>query len=871
MISCLNLNKTYSSQSETVHALKDVTCSFPGRGLFFIIGKSGSGKSTLLNIFGGLDRFDSGEVVIDGHAMSTFTSREYDAYRNRQVGFVFQDYSLIAHLSIHDNLDIALTLQGRRENDTAIRTALDRVGLPDVYHRKPFQLSGGQQQRIAIARALVKQPAIILADEPTGNLDRETGDQIFRLLKDIAADTLVLVVSHDEESAQTYGDGIIHMADGRIVSELTDFYDHSSCQAKIPVAGAPIHHTTLAAKTAFYFGMQNLKNRLFRAFLSMFIFVLSLFITSMALVLNRYDLVIGVSATIAMNDDEYIYFYPAAYDRFGILSKTYLDIPQKLVASSTQPLGGTGRTLPMISYGFSSEGKELLSFQQYGIIDRLSELTDFGLDFYEGAQEITDLTIVISDFFFDAIVTETESTLETGGSLTRTFFVQEGDEEVPLTHASYAYETVIGRTVNFYRGNGTDRTYGTPFSIAAIYHTDYGDFLNDNFEYRSSLTDLQMRKWELLIRHVYLTYANDEYVDTYGHPPSMNMFLYGRKYMSINIEELERAGFEVLLASGGGPEPISYRMSFDRFDATAWEELAIRTLTDDGVLSPGFVLAEDEVLISLGMYNRLFGTDLQSSDFFDGETVVTTPGHIGDTITLSICDTEQLSSFPDHDFVIVGVYMPASNDYFSFEVQSNDFYIHSDEFDLLQNASRRIASVLTIYIGDHTVQLDDLIRALVEKGLYPYFFSSDIYYSYEIGIQQIRNIVGLIGYVMLGLSLIIITNLISISITSSRREIGILKALGASNRNLYLVFLYESLALGMIVFLLSILGSPAIVLITNALIAKTDADTVKFVIYDLVMPLFYLLASIVVPLLATILPIRNIVRLAPAEAIRSAQ
>lgn len=201
-----------------------MTLDFPDTGMVFLLGRSGSGKSTMLNIIGGLDTPTEGELIVDGRSSRTFWETDLDSYRNTYVGFVFQEYNLMDGYTVGRNVSLALDLQGRRGAAERVDDILRRVGLADRFgntfaRRYPGELSGGQKQRVAIARALVKDPKIILADEPTGALDFRTGEQLYELLKQLSADKLVIVVTHDEDAARKYGDRIIELADGEVASD----------------------------------------------------------------------------------------------------------------------------------------------------------------------------------------------------------------------------------------------------------------------------------------------------------------------------------------------------------------------------------------------------------------------------------------------------------------------------------------------------------------------------------------------------------------------------------------------------------------------------------------------------------------------------
>ncbi len=222
MLQVINLTKIYKTKQATeTRALDGVTLQFPEKGMVFLLGKSGSGKSTLLNVCGGLDSPTSGEIIVKGRSSKNFSQRDFDSYRNTFVGFIFQEYNILNEFSVEDNVALALELQGKAKDKKVIAKLLEDVDLTGFAKRKPNTLSGGQKQRIAIARALVKNPEIIMADEPTGALDSATGKQVFDTLKKLSREKLVIVVSHDREFAEQYGDRIIELKDGKILSDVT--------------------------------------------------------------------------------------------------------------------------------------------------------------------------------------------------------------------------------------------------------------------------------------------------------------------------------------------------------------------------------------------------------------------------------------------------------------------------------------------------------------------------------------------------------------------------------------------------------------------------------------------------------------------------
>ena len=217
MIKIKSLYKVYRSKNlKKCYALNDVNLTLPDTGLVFVLGKSGSGKSTLLNLIGGLDKITSGKIEVDGNDISHLNERRMCNYRNSHIGFIFQDFHLIDSLTVRRNVELSLDLQNKNDNGE-VDDALKKVGLDGYADRYPRELSGGQKQRVAIARAIVKKPKVVLADEPTGNLDSKTSKQIISLLKELSKEILVIVVSHNLKLVNEFAEHIIPMVEGNMI------------------------------------------------------------------------------------------------------------------------------------------------------------------------------------------------------------------------------------------------------------------------------------------------------------------------------------------------------------------------------------------------------------------------------------------------------------------------------------------------------------------------------------------------------------------------------------------------------------------------------------------------------------------------------
>ena len=264
MLELKNIKKSYKTGEFVQHALKGVSLTFDRNEFVCILGASGSGKTTLLNIIGGLDRYDSGDLIINNMSTKKFNDNLWDAYRNNCVGFIFQSYNLIGHLSVLENVEMSLTLSGVKNKKEKALNALDRVGLKDHAYKKPNQLSGGQMQRVAIARAIVNDPEVILADEPTGALDTKTSKQIMELIKEISKEKLVIMVTHNPDLAKKYATRIIEVKDGEVISDSLPkekYKDKNNIEIK---------KTKMSFLTALKLSFNNIRTKKGRTFLTAF-------------------------------------------------------------------------------------------------------------------------------------------------------------------------------------------------------------------------------------------------------------------------------------------------------------------------------------------------------------------------------------------------------------------------------------------------------------------------------------------------------------------------------------------------------------------------------------------------------------------------
>ena len=359
MLELKDIKKDYVSGDATVHALKGVSLQFRDSEFVAILGQSGCGKTTMLNIVGGLDRYTSGDLVINGVSTKEYRDRDWDSYRNHSVGFVFQSYNLIPHQDVLSNVELALTLSGVSKSERRARAvaALEQVGLGDQLHKKPNQMSGGQMQRVAIARALVNNPSIVLADEPTGALDSETSVQVMEILKNVAKDRLVVMVTHNPDLAADYADRIVRFKDGVVMDDSDPYYPTpAECTAARAHAGEA-RRTSMNPFTALSLSLNNLLTKKGRTLLTAF--AGSIGIIGIALILSLSN---GVNDYIAKVEQDTLSSYPLT------IAKQSYDLTSMLTGDAGSADDSASDATATNDDGSSQEGNQQGSIQVFTML-----------------------------------------------------------------------------------------------------------------------------------------------------------------------------------------------------------------------------------------------------------------------------------------------------------------------------------------------------------------------------------------------------------------------------------------------------------------------------------------------------------------------
>ena len=375
MLELKNIKKSYKTGDFVQHALKGVSLQFRKSEFVAILGPSGSGKTTLLNVIGGLDRYDTGDLILNEKSTKKFKDKDWDAYRNNCVGFIFQSYNLISHIDILSNVEMAMTLSGisSKKRKEKAKEVLKRVGLEAHMHKKPNQLSGGQMQRVAIARAIVNNPDIILADEPTGALDSKTSVSIMNLIKEVAQDKLVIMVTHNPELAKSYASRIVEMKDGEIIHDSNPYEKKDES-----VDDLLIRKTSMNFLTALQLSFHNIKTKKGRTLLTSF--ASSIGIIGIALILSLSN---GFDKQINSFEETTLSALPV------IISKQSMNLDQESLDKMQNEMTSKEDDYPDIDYVLSQKNEELtyshtnpITQEYMDYLNQLSSKDVLGINYY---------------------------------------------------------------------------------------------------------------------------------------------------------------------------------------------------------------------------------------------------------------------------------------------------------------------------------------------------------------------------------------------------------------------------------------------------------------------------------------------------------
>ena len=786
MLELKGIKKSYTVGETKQQVLKGIDIKFRSNEFTSILGSSGSGKTTLLNIIGGLDIYDEGELIIDGASTKNFKDRDWDSYRNYRVGFIFQSYNLIMHQSVLQNVEIALTLSGvsKAERKEKAVEALKRVGLEDHINKKPNQLSGGQMQRVAIARALVNDPEIILADEPTGALDSQTSIQIMDLLKEIADDKLVIMVTHNPELAHQYSNRIIELKDGLILN------DSNPCNESEEAKERETKKTSMGLKTALSLSLNNLLTKKSRTFMTAFAGSIGIIGISLILALSNGVNNMAKSLERDSLSDYPITFEKVSYDIMGSLSKSFEesssetdieegklysddDIVKETVVSDELGLIKTNNLVELKKYIDSSD-----EIKQYA--DSINYKYDLELQVFNSDYEkINPSSIKENTNIFSELNAKTDNYKVLSGKMPENY------NEVVLVVSS---NRKVSDTI----------LYSLDIKDKATLQEDLIKIQKDsNYKVESksyTYDDILNKEFKLILNTDYYKEENGIYVD-YSNDST---------YMKDVIDN----GIDIKI---------------------------VGVVEDENATSSTIGYSHD---LTLMIINEISKTEIYNKQISNKDVNVLTNqpfDGVSDTYD-SLAQT--LGIYEESDPTSIIIY---PKDYESKQKLEDAFNNYNNE--------KKAAG-----LEDQVVTYTDMMKTFVS------------------GITKTINIVSyvLIGFVAISLivSSIMIAIITYISVLERTKEIGILRAIGASKKDITRVFRAETVIEGFISGILGV-GIAIIITIPINLIVKALAHVDSIASMPLLSGLLLILLSVILNVIAGSRPARMAAKKDPVEALRS--
>lgn len=911
MLQIQNICKKYVTGDLVQTALDNVSLNLRDNEFVAILGPSGSGKTTMLNIIGGLDRYDSGDLIINGISTKKYKDREWDSYRNHTIGFVFQSYNLIPHQSVLSNVELALTISGisRSERRRRAKEALEKVGLGNQLHKRPNQMSGGQMQRVAIARALVNNPDILLADEPTGALDSETSVQVMELLKEVAKDRLVVMVTHNPELANEYATRIVRVKDGHIVDD-TDPYE---IEQKLE---EPQHKNmgkaSMSILTALSLSFNNLRTKKGRTFLTAF--AGSIGIIGIALILSFSN---GVNTYITDIQKSTMTSYPISIeaqtiDLTSIMQKGQSSMKDSDVTHELDGVYSNGTDIEMASSITTSFTKNnLTEFKKYmdnpdseirkhirenGIV--YSYNTKFDVFTYdsEGAFVNTDGSTLKSSSQTSAtnmmadMSNDNGMTMMTGSTGKTNNFTEllPGSDSASVSQAvTDAYDVLYGNWPSSYDEAVLVMNKNNEISSAVLYQlgilptSEYKEIMKRIDAGEEVTMDTEKISYEdICNKEYYLLPASDMYVkDDNGNYKSIvsdNASLKDKAAdgIKLKISGIVRQNDDndnalINKAVGYTKALTDYLMDYaDKSEVVkAQRENKDINITNGMAFSPADDAAKiadaRTYLTNLGVSDKasMFKNMMQMV-YADNQQMYTQLMAMGEAQQAAMLDSYLEN--PD-DSTLLSIY----NSYIS----TGNYDDNMENFGVI---SEDAPSAINIYVD--SFEAKDAVSDCIKKYNEGASEDDKISYTDYVGLlmNSVTTIINVITYVLIAfvaVSLIVSSIMIGIityiSVLERTKEIGILRAIGASKRNISQVFNAETFIIGFCSGIIGIAITLLLLIPCNSIIhAVTDSTAVNAALPP-VSAVVLIILSMVLTFIGGLIPAKNAAKKDPVTALRT--
>ena len=907
MLQLKNIVKTYVTGDMTQDALKGVSISFRENEFVSILGQSGSGKTTMLNIIGGLDRYTSGDLIINGVSTKEYKDADWDYYRNNSIGFVFQSYNLIPHQTVLANVEMALTLAGvsKKERRERAISVLKKVGLADHIHKKPNQMSGGQMQRVAIARALINNPDILLADEPTGALDSETSIQIMELLKEIAKDKLVIMVTHNPELAEKYSTRIVKLLDGRITA------DSNPCQAwEVQTAQRPKKKISMSFGTALSLSFNNLRTKKGRTLLTAF--AGSIGIIGIALILA---LSTGMNNYIADVQKDTMASYPITIssqtlDVSGVLGMRAEVIGERRNAADAAQAGRSGIYADYSALEQSEKmstsivENNLTEFKKY-LDDPDSEIRQYLGE--NGIIYTYDVNFSVYSHDADGNLIDSDSDPDektgsaAGGGIMSRFTGSSGNDSTAVNFSelmtgangegvsqavTVSYDVLYGswpeqaNEVVLVLNQDNAISAKTLYQLGLITQEQY-DAAAEKIRNGETADEFSFSYADACRQTLYLVPACDHYIENEnGAFAKIEDAALNEETLLDGVLELKITGIirpREDAADAGITTAVAYTAGLTDYVIEHTNESAvvqaqeaddtINVLTGMAFESPDDASkAADakEYLSGLGISEKASFYKLMMYYAQSGDTASAAAGMTMDETAMAAALDGWLASEPDQE-ILVKVYE---------EYLAGATY--EDNMKAFGKVSYDAPSSISIYTD--SFENKDAIAACIEAYNETAGEDARITYTDYVAMltSSITTIINGISYVLIAfvaislvVSCIMIGIITHISVMERTKEIGILRALGASKRNISQVFNAETFIIGCCAGLLGIGVSLLALLPINAIIAKVSGLADLTAQLPVQSSVILIVISIVITVLGGLIPAKKAAKKDPVIALRT--
>lgn len=972
MLEVKNLCKTYITKGNVVtKALDDVSITFPDKGMVFLLGKSGSGKSTLLNVCGGLDFPDSGEVIVKGKSSKDFSKSDFDSYRNTFIGFIFQEYNILNEFTVENNIALALELQGKSKDKDLINDLLKSVDLENYAKRKPNTLSGGQKQRIAIARALIKNPEIIMADEPTGALDSNTGRQVLDTLKKLSETKLVIIVSHDREFANIYGDRIIELMDGKVLSDTTkgltnplsngnivkidestlsipkgralndsemaflnefiknsneeiiisnskqdieiykksaritengqkegfsptdsskiEVKDYNPSETKLIKSKLPLRH-------AFKIGTSSLKYKPFRLFITIFLSVVSLVLLGMVSTMMFYNKNDVTVETILNSNEEYLnirknYRLVQKYDNDSYEQYLNTLLSQSDAESLVDEFGED--TILYYNYLKPSKIGEWQGESNISITNCRNSESQYYSNRISGFANVKSNNPILNNMIGNYPTNSTEIAISsyTADSIIKFGLLSDDNSVININ----SYDDLLGK--NLYLVSKAFKISGI-FNVEDYIPQKYKDLKEQKDSYSNELYKWSNERVSGIYSLALVTEAFREDNKKIFDTNSYNNSYYNRYCVNYQIEDnnmtsyelYKKADFDNLYALNGknidikdNDNTISLPMNnyFNIITNRIYNNNEI--ISDiDNYLSNNYGTNLTDISNLLNGYDS-YGNNVSFDEIIDAykklyNTLIETNNEAILNIT---CNISCVDLNYDKSITVDSFYYDENN-YWYYALSTNLFntlyvdpnynsdYSYETKYTIDENAVYYGAIIniknnkekIERAVNNHYSLMEDDSKYVITNGVLE---SIEMVNGFVDGSTKIILIIGIIIAVF---STVLLFNFISVSITNKKKEIGILRAVGARGTDVFKIFFAESFVIILMCFILSIVGNIIACGVINNEIGKEISNITLFV-FGYKSIILILILSFAILFLSTFIPVYNIARKKPVDSIRA--